>query len=71
MAPEIVLGTDDSYTAKVDVFSLGRSVWQMVYRCEPIDEKVKNTIAHFPEPLPHLKLQPVIIDDDVWKSVKW
>ena len=36
-APEVIDGDVDTCTPKLDVFGLGRSIWNMIFRCNPKD----------------------------------
>ena len=67
MAPEIRDDNVIKYTTQVDVFSLGRSVWNMIYRCDPTDELVKESLSKFPKSLQEIK--KIGVSDDVWKFI--
>ena len=42
MAPEILIGEDDDYTDKSDLFSIGAMMYQFYFNSYPFDPHVKN-----------------------------
>ena len=42
MAPEILIGEDDDYTDKSDLFSIGVMMYQFYFNSYPFDPHVKN-----------------------------
>ena len=70
IAPEVQDDIPKTCTAAVDVFSLGRSIWNMIYRCTPTDELVCDSFKTFPDVSLNIKKQSINISEDIWNFNK-
>ena len=52
--------TVDHYSAEIDVFALGRSIWSMIFRKHPIDAEVTATLTAG---------TPIDISTELWQFV--